>query len=153
MAIDSVAAVASTTAFTPATTSTTAANQTMDSDMFMKLLVTQLTNQDPSSPMDSNQMITQTTQLATMEKLTSLSDTSTESFSLQMRNAAAELMGKNVSYVAKDGTTATGTATSVSYVSGVPQVTIGGVVVALDSVSGVTSAATSTESTADASAV
>ena len=31
--------------------------QTMDGEMFMKLLVTQLKNQDPSSPMDTNAMI------------------------------------------------------------------------------------------------
>ena len=43
--------------------------QTMDSTVFMDLLVTQLKNQDPSSPMDTNAMIGQTTQLAEMEKL------------------------------------------------------------------------------------
>ena len=37
--------------------------QTMDSEVFLKLLVTQLRTQDPSAPMDTNQMISQTTQL------------------------------------------------------------------------------------------
>ena len=54
--------------------------------MFMNLLVTQLQNQDPSSPMDTNQMIAQTTQLAMMEKLTDMTTTSQENFSLQMRH-------------------------------------------------------------------
>lgn len=116
-----------------------APKQEMDSEMFMKLLVTQLRNQDPSSPMDTNEMITQTTQLATMEKLTSMADTSTESFSLQMRAAAATLIGKNVSYLDADGKTVTGVATAVSFISGVPQVTVGGKSVALDLISGIDS--------------
>ena len=116
---------------------TTAPSQAMDSEMFMHLLVVQLQNQDPSSPMDTNQMITQTTQLATMEKLTSINDTGSESFSLQMRNAAATLIGKKVSYTDADGATVTGMADSVTFASGVPQVTVGGVSVALDSISGI----------------
>ena len=122
------------------TASTTAARtpkQDMDSELFMKLLVTQLQNQDPSSPMDTNQMITQTTQLATMEKLTSMADTSTENFSLQMRIAAAAIIGKDVSYTGADGSTLTGKATGVSFANKVPQVTVGGVSVALDDLSGI----------------
>jgi flagellar basal-body rod modification protein FlgD len=113
--------------------------QTMDSEVFMSLLVTQLRNQDPSSPMDTNQMIAQTTQLAMMEKLTALAATNDENFSLQMRMAAASLVGQEVSYADKDGKTVTGVATSVSYAGPVPQVTVGGKEIALDAISGITS--------------
>jgi len=126
----------STTARTP--------SQSLDSEAFMKLLVTQLKNQDPSSPMDSNQMISQTTQLSMMEKLTAMSTTSDESFSLQMRIAAASLVGQNVTYTDASGTSVTGVASSVSYAGSVPQVTVGGVTVALDAISGVTTPATTT---------
>ncbi|WP_022902114.1 flagellar hook assembly protein FlgD, partial [Curtobacterium sp. B8] len=78
-------------------------SQTMDSEVFMKLLVTQLRNQDPSSPMDTNQMISQQTQLAMMEQITNQTTTANENFSLQMRIAAAKLVGKQVSYT--DATT------------------------------------------------
>jgi len=118
--------------------------QTLDSEAFMSLLVTQLRNQDPSSPMDTNQMISQTTQLAMMEKLAALSTTADENFSLQMRVAAASLVGQNVSYTKADGSEGTGTATSVSYAGAVPQVTVDGTLVALDLVTGVTSAGTGT---------
>lgn len=114
--------------------------QTMDSEVFMKLLVTQLQHQDPSSPMDTNQMISQTTQLSMMEKMTELSTTSTEDFALQMRIAAAGIVGKDVSYRGPDGTTVTGTASSVSFAGSVPQVAVGGVQVALDSLTGITTA-------------
>ncbi len=134
-----VAAVASTTSTGLYTAPTAQApKQTMDSEVFMSLLVTQLRNQDPSSPMDTNQMISQTTQLAMMEKMTELSTTSTEDFSLQMRIAAAGIVGKQVSYLGKDGNPVTGTATSVSFAGSVPQVTVGGVDVALDLISGIT---------------
>jgi len=124
-----------------ATAPTAAPKQVMDSSMFMSLLVTQLQNQDPSSPMDTNQMIGQTTQLAMMEKITDMTTTSQENFSLQMRIAAAALVGKQVTYTAKGGSTVTGQASAVSYAGSVPQVTINGTTVALDSVSGVAAAA------------
>jgi flagellar basal-body rod modification protein FlgD len=121
-------------------TTTRTPKQSLDSEAFMSLLVTQLKNQDPSSPMDSNQMITQTTQLSMMEKLTALSTTSDESFSLQMRLAAASLVGQNVSYTDAAGVAVTGVASAVSYAGSVPQVTVDGKTVALDAISGVTSA-------------
>jgi flagellar basal-body rod modification protein FlgD len=116
--------------------------QSLDSDAFMQLLVTQLRNQDPSSPMDTNQMISQTTQLAMMEKLTSLDSTNTENFALQMRIAAANLVGHTVSYLDKDGVSQTGLASSVSYAGAVPIVTIGDQKIPLDSISGVVSPTT-----------
>ena len=107
--------------------------------MFMNLLVAQLRNQDPSSPMDTNQMITQTTQLATMEKLTNLDKVSVENFSLQMRMSAAGLIGQNVSWLDKDGTTTkSGIAESVSFASGIPVVKVGEMNIPLDQISGVT---------------
>ncbi|MGO4782989.1 flagellar hook assembly protein FlgD [Cryobacterium sp. W22_MBD10_FK3] len=121
-----------------ATTPVRTPKQTLDSEAFMSLLVAQLRNQDPSSPMDTNQMIAQTTQLAMMEKLTALSTTADENFSLQMRTAAAALVGQSVTYTDAAGTSITGIATAVSYAGPVPQVTVGTATVALDAISGVT---------------
>ena len=144
MAIDGITGTVQTAAADTASgiysaSTTRVPKQTMDSEVFMKLLVTQLRTQDPSAPMDTNQMISQTTQLSMMEKMTELSTTSTESFSLQMRIAAAAIVGKQVSYSDTAGVSHTGTASSVSFVGSVPQVKVGGVDVALDSISGITS--------------
>ncbi len=117
-----------------------APKQEMDSEVFMSLLVAQLRHQDPSSPMDTNQMISQTTQLATMEKLTNMDTTATENFALQMRTSAAALIGQQVSWEDTDGTKHSGMASSVSFAGGVPQVTVGDKTIALDLISGVTSA-------------
>ncbi|TCL82890.1 flagellar basal-body rod modification protein FlgD [Curtobacterium sp. PhB142] len=125
-----------------AANSTAKQSQTMDSEVFMKLLVTQLQNQDPSSPMDTNQMISQQTQLAMMEQITNQTTTGNENFSLQMRIAAANLVGKQVSYTdAATGTAVTGTASAVSYANSVPTVTVNGKEVALDVISGITTTA------------
>ncbi|HZL80969.1 MAG TPA: flagellar hook capping FlgD N-terminal domain-containing protein [Demequina sp.] len=127
-----------------ATASTAAAPGTLDKEAFLKLLVAQLRNQDPSKPMDSSELMAQTTQLSTMEQLTALTKTSQESFALQMRMAAASLVGRQVTYADESGATVTGAVTSVSYAGSVPTVTVGGKVVALDAVSSVTAPATAT---------
>jgi flagellar basal-body rod modification protein FlgD len=141
-------------ATTAATTATTASSSTgLDKEAFLKLLVAQLRNQDPSKPMDSSDLMNQTTQLSTMEQLTALTKTSQESFALQMRMAAASLVGQQVTYTTTAGASATGTVTAVSYSGSVPTVKVGGDdVVALDAVSAVTAASTSsTTSNATAS--
>ncbi|TFD51413.1 flagellar hook capping protein [Cryobacterium sp. Hh11] len=138
-----ITSIVGNSAYTPidlTTETTRTPSQSMDSEVFMSLLVTQLQNQDPSSPMDTNEMLAQTTQLAMMEKITEMTATNQENFSLQMRIAAAALIGQQVAYTASDGTEMTGTATAVSYAGPVPQVTVGDKSVALDTISGVTSA-------------
>ena len=145
MSVDPVATTSGSSLY--ATAPTAAPKQVMDSSMFMSLLVTQLQNQDPSSPMDTNQMIGQTTQLAMMEKITDMTTTSQENFSLQMRIAAAALVGKQVTYTGSNGNTVTGQATAVSYAGSVPQVTIDGKTIALDAVSGVAAAAPAASAT------
>jgi flagellar basal-body rod modification protein FlgD len=120
------------------TASSSAASGDLDKQAFLNLLVTQLRNQDPSSPMDSSQLMAQTTQLTTMEKLVELSDTSRESFALQMRVAASSLVGKQVSWTDDAGTAHTGTAASVSFSGPVPTVSVDGHDVPLDVVAAVT---------------
>jgi len=120
---------------------------TLDKEAFLKLLVAQLRNQDPSKPMDSSELMAQTTQLSTMEQLTALTKTSQESFALQMRMAAASLVGRQATYADASGATVTGAVTSVSYAGSVPTVTVGDKVVALDAVSSVTALAPATPAT------
>jgi flagellar basal-body rod modification protein FlgD len=117
--------------------------QTMDSDVFMSLLVAQLKNQNPSAPMDTNQMMSQTIQLSMMEKMSELTTNSKEGFSLQMRSAAAQLIGQSVGYTLGDGTTGTGIASSVSYAGTVPTVKVGDLSIPLDSITGLTAPAAS----------
>lgn len=135
-AVDSVVG-ASKPSYVPGTATVRAPKQTMDSDVFMSLLVAQLRNQDPSSPMDTNQMISQTTQLAMMEKMNELAVTGQEDFALQMRIAAAAFVGNEVTYIGEAGETVSGVASAVSFSGPVPVVTVDGVDILLDHISGI----------------
>jgi flagellar basal-body rod modification protein FlgD len=109
-----------------------APKQEMDSEVFMALLVAQLRNQDPSSPMDTTEMMAQQTQLASMEKLTEISEVSQEQFALSMRMAAMGLVGREVSYVGEDGSAVAGHAASASFASAVPTIAVDGEDIDLD---------------------
>ena len=139
------AVTAPTTAATSlyATPATRTPTQAFDSEMFLKLLVTQLQNQDPSSPMDSTQMISQTSQLASMQQLTSLNSATTDSYNLQMRSAAANVLGKTVSWTGADGAAHTGLATAVSFSGSTPSVTVGSDTVALTDLTGISTTTSS----------
>jgi len=53
---------------------TTAANDDLGMNQFMSLLVTQIQNQDPFSPMDNQQFISQLTQFTSLEQLQKIND-------------------------------------------------------------------------------
>ena len=141
-AIDAIVAASNTAVSPDAMTTTNTSKQKLDGEMFLQLLVAQLRAQDPSSPMSTNDMMAQTTQLASMEQLTSLTSVNQENFSLQMRMAASGLIGKQVGYTDVDGVEKTGIASAVSFADSVPMVTVGDKSIRLDAISGVTSVST-----------
>lgn len=118
------------------TNPSTAKNE-LDGESFLKLLVAQLRYQDPTSPMDTTQMMAQTSQLATVEQLTQIGSTSLESFALQMRATATAFVGQHVTYTDAEGTTRTGYASAVSFAGPVPTVRVGDTDVTLDAISGI----------------
>lgn len=126
-------------------TTVTGPKKTLDQEAFLQLLIAQMRNQDPTAPMDTTEMMQQSTQMASMEQLTGLADTTRDSFALQMRIAASALVGQKVSYIDAEGKTQTGIATSVSFAGPVPVVMVGDVEVPLDSVSAITSTATTVD--------
>jgi flagellar basal-body rod modification protein FlgD len=64
-------------------------NQQLGQQAFLKLLVTQLTNQDPLQPQDQSQMLAQLAQFSTVEGVNNLA-------SSQSKLQAAGLLGKTV---------------------------------------------------------
>ena len=140
--IDSIVAASNTAVPATATSTANTSKQTMNGEMFLQLLVAQLRAQDPSSPMSTNDMMAQTTQLASMEQLTSLTSVNQENFSLQMRMAASGLVGKQVGYTDAAGVAQVGIASAVSFADSIPMVTIGTTAVRLDAISGVASVST-----------
>lgn len=71
--------MATTTNVTNSTNSTSSTstnkNSTLDKDAFLKLLLIEMQNQDPTDPMDTDKMLTQTSQLAALEMQQNTNDT------------------------------------------------------------------------------
>lgn len=64
-------------------------------DRFLKLLIAQLKNQDPLSPMDNAEMTAQMAQISTVQGLSALNDTVRQLVGLQISQAAG-LIGREV---------------------------------------------------------
>lgn len=134
-----VSAVAAPPSLFTTGTSTATPKKEMDKEVFLALLVAQMRYQDPTSPMDTTEMMAQSTQMASMEQLTAVADTTRESFALQMRVAASALLGQEVTWTDADKKVQTGTVTGVDFSGAVPMVKVGDASVALDAVSSVRS--------------
>lgn len=91
--------------------------QELDGEVFLQLLVTQLQNQDPSSPMDTNQMISQAAQLSMTETLNKISASLESQNSSQGISLAASLIGREVEWTL-DGIRSTGTVESAMFQDG-----------------------------------
>ena len=112
---------------------TTVPNDHMGKDAFLKLLVAQLKYQNPLSPMDGTQFISQTAQLTMTEKLEELSKLSETTVLDANRRTASELVGKTISY--DNGTNVVdGIVTSARMNGGNPILMIGRTEVPLGSV-------------------
>ena len=72
---------------------------------FLKLLMAQLQNQDPSKPMDDTQMIAQMAQFSALEATQALQATIQQSSNVQTIFQAGALIGKYVQANQADGTT------------------------------------------------
>ena len=87
------------TTSTSSSTSSTAStgSSTLGKDDFLKLLLTELQHQDPTSPMDSDKILTQTSQLASLESSTK-TNTALDNLTTQLKQSvnsnATALIGK-----------------------------------------------------------
>ncbi len=79
----------------------TASNIQMD---YMKLLVTQLKNQNPLEPMDNNEMASQLAQFSQLQQLESMNSNFAKVLAGTERNYANSLIGKEISFASEDET-------------------------------------------------
>lgn len=84
-------------------------------DSFLKLLVAQLKYQDPSSPVDSAQFMSQTAQFQQVQTLSSVADLTTQMVAAQRLLNGSALIGRQVTYTGADGKDVTGAVTSASF--------------------------------------
>ncbi len=72
------------------------ASQELGKDDFLKLLLTQLSHQDPTAPMDNTQFIAQMAQFSTLEQMTNMSVGFNQLSNLLNTSDAVATMGKTV---------------------------------------------------------
>jgi flagellar basal-body rod modification protein FlgD len=122
------AGVAGTTGTGASTTASTGASTTsqLDKDMFLKLMVAQLRNQDPMNPQDSSEFLAQTAQFTSLEKLEVMAEQTTQSLAAQMAFGASSLAGRSVSYLGRDGVEATGVVATVRFTTTGPVLSVDG---------------------------
>ena len=118
------------------TGSTSAAPSTdqVDKDLFLKLMVAQLKNQDPMNPTDSSQFLAQTAQFTSLEKLDAVAQQTAQALTAQMAFGASGLVGRSVTYTGADDTEQSGVVDSVRFTPTGPVLGIGGAEVTLGDV-------------------
>lgn len=72
------------------------ASQELGKDDFLKLLMTQMTHQDPTEPMDNSQFIAQMAQFSSLEQMYNVSSGFTKMAQIMQSNEAAGTLGKVV---------------------------------------------------------
>ncbi|NLM00536.1 MAG: flagellar hook assembly protein FlgD [Treponema sp.] len=72
------------------------ASQHLGKDDFLKLLLAQLANQDPTSPMENTEFIAQMAQFSSLEQMTNMSTGFTKMASMLRSSEAVSAIGKNV---------------------------------------------------------
>lgn len=109
----------------------------LNSNEFLQLLVTELTNQDPLSPMNPSSMVQQTSTISMVQMLDTLT---TELATLTTQDGllgAAGLIGQQVSWQQSNGASGTGTVSSVQMTSNGLALVVGGQTVPASSVTAI----------------
>ena len=97
---------------------TSAPKSTLGKDDFLKILTTQLSNQDPSSPLSDKDFIAQMATFSSLEQMTNLNKMFEKFSNLQMGQYASSI-GKEITWTPFDSTVSTtGVVTGVSKENG-----------------------------------
>jgi flagellar basal-body rod modification protein FlgD len=125
-------------ASTNTSTATTKKTNTFSADDFMTLLVQQLKNQDPSSPMSSSDMAAQMAQMQTVLELEQMATAVTSLNSSSQKLSAASMIGKTIQFTdSATQQTLQGKVDSVDFTDTDVLLNIGNTQVALSNVVGV----------------
>ena len=104
-------------------------------DDFLKLLITQLSNQDPTSPMENTEFISQMAQFSSLEQMTNMSTSFAKMASLINSQEATATLGKTVELNVGD-TTTTGIVEGATRGDN-PQILVNGMYYTLDKIAAI----------------
>jgi flagellar basal-body rod modification protein FlgD len=116
---------ASTGALSTSGTSLASSTSSLGESDFLQLMMDQLKNQDPLSPDDPTQYLSELANFSSLEQDTSIASSSASAAAEQASASALALLGHTVSYADTTGATQTGTVTKVDFTSSGPTLTIG----------------------------
>ncbi len=97
--------------------------QSLGKDDFLKLLIVQMQNQDPTDPMDNTQFMAQMAQFSSLEQMTNMNANFEKMNEMLTSNQAVNTIGKTVELDLGD-TTTMGVVEAVTY-GNCPQVKVG----------------------------
>jgi flagellar basal-body rod modification protein FlgD len=115
--------------------STTKTSQDLGKDDFLNLLVTQLKYQDPLSPMEDKEFISQMAQFTSLEQMKNMNN------SVQITQATS-FIGKQVTWADSQGNEVKGVVKSVKIVNGEARVIVGNETLELKQILSVSEVAT-----------
>ncbi|KSB91869.1 flagellar hook capping protein [Caulobacter vibrioides] len=95
----------------------------LDFQSLLRIILTQLTYQDPLKPVDNFQFVSQLAQFSQLQQSQALNDQITSLIAAQSATQATTLLGRTIDFEAS-GTTVSGVVQSVSFATGQPTVTI-----------------------------
>jgi len=96
----------------------------LDFQSLLKIILTQLTYQDPLKPVDNFQFVSQLAQFSQLQQSQTLNDQITSLLSAQAATQATSLLGRTVDLATNSSSTLSGKVSAVSFSSGQPLVTI-----------------------------
>ena len=113
------------TSVSPVSATTTAQNAFgLDFQSLLRIILTQLTYQDPLKPVDNTQFVSQLAQFSQLQQSQTLNDQITSLLSAQAATQATSLLGRTVDLATNGGTTLSGEVKAISFATGQPLVTI-----------------------------
>lgn len=96
----------------------------LDFQSLLRIILTQLTYQDPLKPMDNFQFVSQLAQFSQLQQSQSLNDQITNLLAAQAAMQGTSLLGHNVDFRNAAGATLSGLVKAVSFANGQPEVTV-----------------------------
>jgi flagellar basal-body rod modification protein FlgD len=109
-------------------------SQALSQNDFLKLLVAQMTSQDPMNPTSNQDLLTQTAQLSTLQSNTALQSTLTQLLNSQSLAQAGTLLGRQVTLQVNPTTQTQGVVSGVNLDSGAAHIVVNGVAYGLGQV-------------------
>jgi flagellar basal-body rod modification protein FlgD len=101
------------------------AYESLDMESFIKLMITEMQNQDPLNPMDNAQMLDQLSSMQSINSTKKLTTTLDSVLLGQNLANAGSLIGKTINGLTKDGEDVTGKVDQATLVGNVPYLNVG----------------------------